>query len=145
MLLLIYVLLFSPFSFHSMKLECNKTAVFFFFFPPSQVNKHLLTWLYPLKVISWLYGFVWVLVKKHLTAVPWGQGKFGLEIEFGSIWIVWCSWGFFIGRTFTMYRISLFFLEICVIIILHFFWLQTKHFMLLKSLKAKCTVLGYLS
>ena len=31
MLLLIYVLLFSPFSFHSMKLECNKTAVFFFF------------------------------------------------------------------------------------------------------------------
>ena len=134
----------SPFSFHSIKLECNKLAGFF---SPSQANKHLLIWLYSLKVINWLYGFFWMLVKKHLTALPWGQGKFGLEIEFGSIWLVWCSRGFFTGKTFTMCRcrISLFFLEICIIIILHFFWLKKKHFMLLKFLKAKSTVLGYIS
>lgn len=28
------------------------------------VNKHLLIWLYSLKVINWLYDFVWMLVKE---------------------------------------------------------------------------------
>ena len=132
---------FSAFSFHSMKLECNNIAGFFFL----QVNKHLLIFLYSLRVINWLCGFVWLLLKRHLTAVSWGQERFSLEIDFDSTWLIWCSRGFFTGKIFTMCRISLFFLEICIIIILYFFWLNTKHFMLLKSLKAKSTVLGYIS